>query len=60
MIKKRTGTSSNDYFIITHFLIVVLFYSAYAVMAGFAMRLFSPNYWSGVDDQDYNKRHENI
>jgi hypothetical protein len=60
MIKKRTGTSSNDYFILTHFFIVVLFYTAYAVMAGFSMRLFNGNYWSQVNDQDLNSRDENI
>jgi hypothetical protein len=56
MIKERPGTSSNDYFILCHVLIVVLFYTSYAVMAGFSMRLFDGLYWSGVDKDNYNER----
>lgn len=41
MIQKRHGSSSNDYFIIIHVFIVVVFYTSYAVMAGFSMRIFN-------------------
>jgi uncharacterized membrane protein (DUF485 family) len=51
----KEGRTSNDSFIITHFLIVLQFYTSYLVMAGLATSLLNSNYWAQTEKNGFTK-----